>query len=372
MKKILISTHSLRIGGIEKALLNLIYALLSTKQYEVTLCLEKKEGEYLEMLPEAVKVITYEVSNLGIGAIRKTINMNKQLAFKKEYENKFDASICYATYSNPCSFVARTASQNSILWVHNDYLEFYGGDVIQYKRFYNELKVEEYKKIVFVSDKDRKVFGALMPHLSPRLVRCNNLLDFNDIRRKAMEPQNELVRGNVPTFITVCRMDENQKKISRIIEATRRLCQEGYKFRVALLGDGPDIEQYKESSQNLPNIHFFGSKLNPYNYMRQANALLMSSQYEGYPVVWLEALTLGLPIVTTDVSDAKSDIEGKYGIVGENSDTGLLVAMRTFLQQGFRMQPFSPEAYNQNVLNTLAALMNSNENEKKAETLSDL
>ena len=50
--------------------------------------------------------------------------------------------------------------------------------------------------------------------------------------------------------------------------------------------------------------------------MGQANALLMSSQYEGYPVVWLEALTLGLPIVTTDVSDAKSDIEGKYGIDG--------------------------------------------------------
>lgn len=371
MKKILISTHSLKIGGIEKALLNLIYALLSTKQYEVTLCLEKKEGEYLNLLPPAVKVITYEASNLAIGAIRKTINLNKQLAFKKEYENKFDASICYATYSNPCSFVARTASENSILWVHNDYLEFYGGDVIQYKRFYNELRVEEYKKIVFVSEKDRKVFASLFPNLLPRMVRCNNLLDFNDIRRKAAEPQNELVRGNVPTFITVCRMDEAQKKISRIIEATRRLCQEGYKFRVAILGDGPDMEQYKEHSQNLPNIHFFGSKINPYQYMCQANALLMSSQYEGYPVVWLEALTLGLPIVTTDVSDAKSDIEGKYGIVGENSDTGVLMAMRQFLQQGFRMQPFSPEAYNQNVLNTLAALMNSNENDKKEEIVSE-
>ncbi len=369
MKKILISTHSLKIGGIEKALLNLIYTLLSTKQYEVTLCLEKKEGEFLKMLPPAVKIITYEVSSLALGPIRKTINLNKQLAFKKEYENKFDASICYATYSNPCSFVARTASQNSILWVHNDYLEFYGGDVIKYKRFYNELKVDEYKKIVFVSEKDRKVFASLFPNLLPRLVRCNNLLDFNDVRRKAAEPQNELVRSNIPTFITVCRMDEAQKKISRIIEATRRLCQEGYKFRVAILGDGPDMEQYKEHSQNLPNIHFFGSKMNPYQYMAQSTALLMSSQYEGYPVVWLEALTLGLPIVTTDVSDAKSDVEGKYGIVVENSDTGVLIGMRQFLQQGFRMQPFSPEAYNQNVLNTLAALMNSNENDKKEEEI---
>ena len=77
MKKILISTHSLKIGGIEKALLNLIYTLLSTKQYEVTLCLEKKEGEYLQMLPPAVKVITYEASSLAFGALRKTINLNK-------------------------------------------------------------------------------------------------------------------------------------------------------------------------------------------------------------------------------------------------------------------------------------------------------
>ena len=58
MKKILISTHSLQIGGIEKALINLIYALLSTKQYEVTLCLEEKKGEYLDMLPKEVNVIT--------------------------------------------------------------------------------------------------------------------------------------------------------------------------------------------------------------------------------------------------------------------------------------------------------------------------
>ena len=47
------------------------------------------------------------------------------------------------------------------------------------------------------------------------------------------------------------------------------------------------------------------------------------------------------------------------------------MAMRQFLQQGFRMQPFSPEAYNQNVLNTLAALMNSNENDKKEEIVSE-
>ncbi len=359
MKKILISTHSLKIGGIEKALLNLIYTLLATKQYEITLCLEKKEGEYLDILPKEVNVITYSVSDFAIGAIRKTINLQKQIAFKKEYENKFDASICYATYSYPCSFVARTASENPILWVHNDYLEFYQGDVIKYKRFYNELKVEEYKKIVFVSEKDRKVFASLMPNLLSKLVRCNNLIDFNDVRRKAAQPQNEIVRSNIPTFISVCRLDENQKKISRIIEATRRLCQEGYKFRVAILGDGPDMEQYKEHSQNLPNIHFFGAKLNPYCYMAQSSALLMSSQFEGYPVVWLEALSLGIPIITTDVSDAKSDIEGKYGIVTENSDTGVLNGMRQFLQQGFRMQPFSPNVYNQNVINTLASVMNN-------------
>ena len=121
MKKILFAAHSLGLGGIETALITLLKELVK-KDYEITLVLEKKEGIFLDTLNPKIKVIEYAPSNNKIVLIRKFINMCKQLKFMLKYKNKFDFSAAYATYSLSNGFVARTASQNSALWVHLDYL----------------------------------------------------------------------------------------------------------------------------------------------------------------------------------------------------------------------------------------------------------
>ena len=56
----------------------------------------------------------------------------------------------------------------------------------------------------------------------------------------------------------------------------------------------------------------------------------MSSQFEGYPVVLVESQVLGLPILTTNISDAKKDLEGKYGLVVENSSNGVYKGMKKY------------------------------------------
>ena len=140
MKKLLISAYSLDIGGIETALITLLKYLHN--DYEITLVLEKKQGMFLKDVPDDVKIITYEISKRKIALIRKIDNFIRQRKFMKTYGNKFDCSICYATYSKPCSFVARKSSKNSILWVHNNYMSFFDGNVEMYKQFFKELKIE--------------------------------------------------------------------------------------------------------------------------------------------------------------------------------------------------------------------------------------
>ena len=131
MKKILFSAYSLDVGGIETALITLLKNIKN--DYEITLCLEKKEGIFLNELPQNVKIITYKPSNFKIMPIRKILNFIKQQIFKIKYKNKFYFSACYATYSYSASFVARTASKNNALWVHNDYMSFYENDKKIYK-----------------------------------------------------------------------------------------------------------------------------------------------------------------------------------------------------------------------------------------------
>lgn len=356
MKKILFSAYSLDVGGIETALITLLKKIHI--KYNITLVLEKKEGIFLKDIPEDIKIKTYKPSNIKRKLIRKPINFIKQQNFKLKYKNKFDFSACFATYSYPASFIARTASKNSCLWVHNDYMSFYEGDVKKYKAFFEKLKIEDFQKIIFVSENDKNIFLGQFPQYQEKCLQCNNLIDYKKIQEKAKERISDLEeKENRITFINIGRHDEKQKKLSRIIGATKRLNEQGYQFRVVLVGEGADTLTYREQAKNIYNIEFLGAKKNPYPYLKKSDCFILSSDFEGYPVVFIESLILGKPIITTDVSDSKKDIKDKFGIVVEKSEDGIYQGMKQYLDNGFKMETFDPEKYNEDILKKLEEII---------------
>lgn len=81
------------------------------------------------------------------------------------------------------------------------------------------------------------------------------------------------------------------------------------------------------------HIHLLGHKENPYPYLRQADLFVMSSRKEGFPNVVLEALTLGTPVIATDVVDWKGVIlEGKNGFIANKNN---VASLRCALKQAF-------------------------------------
>ena len=356
MKKILFSAYSLEVGGIETALITLLKNICS--EYEITLVLEKKDGIFLGQIPQNIKIITYKPNNNKIKLFRKAFNFIKQQIFKIKYKNKFDFSVCFATYSYSASFVARNASKNSILWVHNDYMNFYKNDKLKYKKFFENLKVNEYSKIVFVSENDKKVFLDEFPQFIKSIYVCNNLIDYKKIQMQSQEDAPDFEKKeNIITFINLGRHDEKQKKLERIINATKKLNKEGYIFRVVFVGEGKDTENLKEYAKDIANIEFLGAKKNPYPYLTKCDCLLMSSDFEGYPVVFIESLILGKPIITTDVSDSRKELEGKFAIVVDKSEEGVYKGMKKYLDDGFSMEKFDPEKYNDKILEKLKQIL---------------
>lgn len=356
MKRILFSAYSLDVGGIETALITLLKNIHS--KYNITLILEKKEGIFLKDVPKDVKIITYNPNNCKITIIRKICNLFKQLIFKLKYKNKFDFSACYATYSYPASFTARVGSRNSSLWVHNDYMNFYNNNVEEYKNFFYKLKIKDFSKIIFVSENDKNVFLNQFKEYEEKCIECNNLIDFKKIENKAKENIDDFEESkDIITFINLGRHEDKQKKLGRIIEATKKLNEQGYNFRVIFVGSGPDTLKYKNQAEKIQNIEFLGAKSNPYPYLKKSDCLLMSSDFEGYPVVFIESLILGKPIVTTDISDSRKDIKDKYGIVVDKSQDGIYNGMKQYLDKGFNMEKFSPEEYNSNILKKLEEII---------------
>ena len=140
------------------------------------------------------------------------------------------------------------------------------------------------------------------------------------------------------------------------------LKKDNLNFKVLFIGEGKDTNLYKQlvEKYNLQDkIEFLGAKKNPYPYMKLADTVLLTSDYEGYPVVFIEALILNKPIITTDVSDAMQDINNKYGKVIKKDENELYLAMKEFIQNGYEIkEKFDPEKYNKEITRKLKNIIN--------------
>lgn len=81
-------------------------------------------------------------------------------------------------------------------------------------------------------------------------------------------------------------------------------------------------------------VTLWGMQENPYKYINSADVFICSSHYEGYGLVVAEALILGKPVISTNVSGPAEILEnGKYGYLVENSTEGLYLGMKAFLNE---------------------------------------
>lgn len=352
MKKLLFSAVDMNVGGIETALLTLLNYLAS-EDYKITLVLETKQGIFLKDLDDRIHIVEYKPSTCKNVFIRRAINLLKRIAFIVKYKNKFDFSASFATYSQMASFTARTASKNNALWVHSDYMEIYNKDIYKIQEFFKPLKPEEFKNIILVSKSSYNSFNKVFPNLENKLIQIGNLIDYKKIEGLANQ-KIEFEKSDNYTFICVGRHSEAEKKLTRVIEAAEKLKQDGLNFEVLLVGSGKDTAMYNEMIKKKgleDEIKLLGMQKNPYPYMKMADAILLTSDYEGYPVVFQEAFVLNKPIITTDVSDAKEEIQGKFGKVVAKDASKIYEAMKEFIQNGYEVkEKFSPEAYNEEVI----------------------
>ncbi len=320
-KNLLISSYNLDFGGIETSLINLLKNFNYDK-YNVTLVLEEKKGVYLKNVPKCVRIKEYRVSKCKNILIRKTINLFKKLIFLIGNYKRYYASICYATYSGPCGFVARASSSNKILYIHSNYYEAFNKDKMKVKNFFDNLKIKKYNHIIFVSNESKKDLCKIYSNINDKSYTINNLVDYNSIISLSNEKIN-IKKTKNKKFLFVGRLDESSKRLTLLLEVAKKCIKNNVKAEFWIVGTGNDEKMYKNivKKEKLNNVLFFGAKKNPYPYIKACDYLILTSRYEGFPVVYNEAIIIGKPIITTiDVSDDYISIPNRFGfVVNENS-----------------------------------------------------
>ena len=283
---------------------------------------------------------------------------------------KYDTSICYAPGYIPSSILALTSSKHTISWMHTNILTYMDNykpynnkkisNIKKAKKFINRMYFRRYKKNIFVSQDALCSYLSIYPQDKNKSLCIYNLIDYDTIINKSKEQIKD--KHTKYTFLNVGRHTEFDKRLSRIINATKLLINEGYDFKVLLVGDGGDTNNYKKMVRDYKltkYIEFLGRKNNPYPYFKLADTYVLSSEFEGLPTTLLEALTLNIPIITTDVSDSKIFIDKKYGMVVDKSDKGIYNGMKYALDNNIKTSKFNTKEYNKDIINKIESVINN-------------
>ncbi|MBP3635678.1 MAG: glycosyltransferase [Bacilli bacterium] len=322
-KKILFLSCTLCIGGIETALINLLNNIDYNK-YDVTLLLEKKEGELLDKVNKNVKLYNYNICTSRNVIYRKIINFIKRLKFILTSYKKYDFSVCYATYSKPCSLLCLKSSNNTAIYIHGDYVQEFNDSKMAISFFENQ-DIYSFKNIIFVSNESRDNLVNLMPEIKSKSIVINNFINYKEIIKLSEKNIKEEKPKNKTLLLYVGRLDENVKRTSKMIDVTEYLINNNINVEFWILGDGNDYNLYKKiiTERHLENsVKLLGKKLNPYPYIKLCDYLIITSDHEGFPVTFLEAICLNKNIISTiAVSDDEIDLNVYGNIVSKDIDT---------------------------------------------------
>jgi glycosyltransferase involved in cell wall biosynthesis len=145
-----------------------------------------------------------------------------------------------------------------------------------------------------------------------------------------------------PTFLHVSSLVEKEKNIIGTLHVMRKLQAKNYNFQFIIVGGTTtNVDFYKTEAERmgLENILFVGEKTQQEvsKYMQNADALILFSNYEGMPVVVLEALATGLPVFASNVGQLPNIINNDFGrLVPVNNESALEKYLEEFLNTNLK------------------------------------
>lgn len=354
-RDILIVNDEKEVGGVSTVLENIL-SQLDYDKYNVDLFIFQNTGDMLCNIDKRINVIFGGKSFYGIDtSFRSSIKEHhffrafKKAIFvilakfnlisfffkyirKKKLNKQYDVEVAFKT-GYPTLFTGSGNSKKKITWVHGDLMR--DNDMKHYSKTFSKC-LNSIDIIVNLSEELKLNFIQLYGNAEKCIV-IHNLLDYEKVLKKSTEKSNVLFKNNVINLIAVGRLHFNKGYI-RLIEALSMVAKKTNKFHLYIVGDGPEREtlQKKIIAENLNDyITLLGYSSNPYKYMKNADLFVCSSLTEAYPMVFVEVLTLNVPIFTVKIAAADYILcHEKYGYIVDNSTEAIYEGLLDIIETG--------------------------------------
>lgn len=378
MNKILFIINTMGQAGAEMALIELLKRIDKEKN-EVSLFVVTGQGEMISRVPEGVKLLnsTYiEKSVLngeGRSYLKRTvikalfrhanilrlfpylfINFFRMVVNKKilpdkllwrvvsdgaqRFDEKYDLAVAYIEGASAYYLADHIKADKKAAFVHVDY------NLAGYSRKLDKNCYLKFDRIFGVSDEVRNVFIGAYPECSNRSMVFHNLLDvdgirvkalenadfsllesmaadkYGAIRRKINEAYNVTKKEQPQILLTVGRLTA-QKSFEVSIEVCKRLKEKGENIVWYVLGEGNQrhiLEKLILENGLTDTFYLPGAVSNPYPYLKNCDIYIHCSKFEGKSIAVQEAQILGKPIIVSDCSGNREQVENNVdGIICE-------------------------------------------------------
>ena len=344
MIKILFLIHDLGYGGAEKVLVNLANNLNKTK-YDVTVKTLFDVGENRKFLNKDVHYI---------GGLKNVFRGNATLMkfipakLLSRFVVKGNYDIVVAFLEGPVSRIVSAYSGKKVAWIHTDFENI--KQAASHYWSYNEMCkcYNSYNRVICVSKTVKNKLELLVDLTVP----CEVLYNVNDtdaIIELAKSQQNVIVKmDSVINIVSVGRLIP-LKRFDVLINIHKKLLSQNIRNNLFIFGEGSEHQKLQKmiDDNNLnDSCKLLGFNENPYKYISNADLFICSSNREGFSTAVTEALVVGTPVVSTDVSGAKELLgeNNEYGIVTEVNEDALYDGVYTMLTEKGLLEHYKGQA----------------------------
>ncbi|WP_289833311.1 glycosyltransferase [uncultured Muribaculum sp.] len=332
--KILFVNGNLAVGGVERALVNLLNGF-DNEKYEVDVLLLQSGYDYENELPSSINVIKRDTADAYGPLIRTLINavrtrdcfslglrlcillgkswfrlLKKSFGIKKSYDLaiSFRPGFCEDIVLNVVS------AKKKFTWWHN------GDFNIAISKSHLLSNWAKFDRVITVSSGIAEQLKLLSDDIASKLAIVPNIIDPETVSEMAGDV-NPYRQSEVLKIITVSRLSK-EKNLLLIIDIARELKKLHIDFVWNIIGDG-DIRPFLEAAIEQYNLSkeviLQGKEDNPYPWIKHADIMVHPSRVESFGIVLLEAMALGVPCVSAKSLGAMDLIDGANGLILEDT-----------------------------------------------------
>jgi glycosyltransferase involved in cell wall biosynthesis len=333
-------------GGAERIMIGIAESLVEGG-YDVDLVLAERRGELLQQVPTAVRIVELESASRATvlaalpGFPWSSILDLGRLAIRNRLILKLPSFATYLREEAPCVLLV-TVLKNSLLALWARHLA--GVDLRLVVREANVHSLQHAGR-----SRDNPILNRLArkwyPHADTfvaisqgvatdlthslgipagRISTIHNPVDADNVARLASTPiDHPWLRADIPLLLSVGRLAQ-QKDHATLLRAFAIVWRER-EVRLLVLGEGSCRRELEKLSCELGverDVSFPGITSNPYPFMASASCFVLSSAWEGFGNVLIEALACGCPVVSTDCQSGSAEIldGGRFGRLARTGD----------------------------------------------------